>query len=372
MSSTTNVQNLLSNVFRPTFVYNSLSNYYQSRLELVNIDTVSANSVSTYAVNVVDLSNNSYIGGGAGNPNSTLAASGNFRNTFVGTGAGTSSQNVSNGVLVGYLAGSAGGGVGSISLGANTLNGGNSNIYIGYGTGISAGNNNIFIGPNIKYDAVNLPSNTSNTLIIGNGGTPTIIGDLVGHRVGLNMSSLPDTDLQLTLDVNGYARIQNGYLGINTVPSDYTLDVNGNMQVSDGYGVLTFTRDSSGASRTSLAGIVNPTGTVPSIGVATLQVSDGFFSASGTTGSMATNDTSNIGVWKKGIVIVSVQDTATSANYVGQMSMVRLTGSTYTVVDISSNVANATITATDGNIILTSTAATTRIYTYSITYFPLP
>ena len=358
MSSTTNVQNLLSNVFRPTFVYNVVAGNYQTKLELVNIDTVSANTVSTYAV-MVDLSSNSYIGGGAGNPNSTLAASGNFRNTFVGTGAGTSSQNVSNGVLVGYLAASAGGGVGSISIGANTLNGGSSNIYIGYGTGISAGNNNIFIGPGIANSGT-LPSNTSNTLVIGNGGTPTIIGDLTGHRVGFNMSSLPATDLPLTLDVNGYARIQNGYLGINTVPGDYTLDVNGNMQVSDGYGVLTFTRDgpettTPGVSRTSLTGIVNATGALPSVGIATLQVSDGYFSATGAT----TGSTTTIPL-KKGMFMVSAISNLTVHGYVG----ISYDSSNQTVV--SSNAGGGLITSNAGNV----TIATNT--TWTVTYFPSP
>jgi hypothetical protein len=377
MSSTSNVQNLLSNVFRPTFVYNTLSNYYQTKLELINIDTISANTITAFAANISDSRSNAYIGSGTGNPNSALDSSSNVNNTFVGTNAGASSQNVSNGVLVGYLAASAGGGVGSISLGANTINGGNSNIYIGYGTGISAGNNNIFIGPGITSSGT-LPSNTSNTLIIGNGGTPTIIGDLVGHRVGINMSNLPVTIPLLTLDVNGFARIggvvPNGGLGINRAPGDFTLDVNGNMRVSDGYGLLRFSNDASGVSRTSISGIVGAGsggGAPAAVGIATLQVADGFFSASGTTDTMSNGELSNIGVWKKGIVAVSVQDVATSDNYVGQMSMVRLIGSTYTVVDISSNVSNATITATDSNIVLTNNGGESRTYTYSITYFPL-
>ena len=122
----------------------------------------------------------------------------------------------------------------------------------------------------------------------------------------------------------------------------------------------------------TLEGITNAGGSPAAVGIATLQVSDGYFSASGTTGSMASAATSNIGVWKKGIVMVSVQDTANSTNYVGQISMVRLTGSTYTVVDISSNVANATITASTSNIVLTNSAATSRTYSYSITYFAMP
>jgi hypothetical protein len=169
------------------------------------------------------------------------------------------------------------------------------------------------------------------------------------------------------LDVNGYARIgtnQIGGLGINTNPLDYTLNVNGNMRVSDGYGTMTFTNDVSSNSVTTITPVISNK-------TATLQVNDGFFSVSGITGTLGSGSNSNIGVWKKGIVMVSTQDTATSDNYVGQLSMVRLTGSTFTVLPMSSNASNATITANGSNIVLTNNGGAGRSYTYSITYFPL-
>ena len=52
--------------------------------------------------------------------------------------------------------------------------------------------------------------------------------------------------------------------------------------------------------------------------------------------------------------------------------MVCLTGSTYTVGTISSNVANATITASTSNIVLTNNGGASRTYNYSITYFAMP
>jgi hypothetical protein len=134
--------------------------------------------------------------------------------------------------------------------------------------------------------------------------------DLSNNYFGLNLSNP-----SYTLDVNGYARIGTnsiGGLGINTNPLDYTLNVNGDMQVSDGYGVFRVTHDSSGYSRTSLSGIVNAGGSPPGIGIATLQVNDGYFSASGTTtaGGTATAP------FKKGLIMMSAGNGNTSESYI--------------------------------------------------------
>ena len=348
MSSTTNVQNLLSNVFRPTFVYNVVAGNYQTKLELVNIDTVSANTVSTYAVKVVDSNSNAYIGSGAGNANSTMTSSSNFSNTFVGTNAGAGSQNVSNGVLLGAYAASAGGGIGSISVGASTLNGGSSNIYIGYQTGISAGNNNIFIGPDIKYVAGGLASNTSNTLIVGSGATPTIIGDLVGCRVGINMSNLPVTSPSNTvLDVNGYARIgtnQNGGLGINRMPGNFSLDVNGTMRVTDGGSVLTFS---------NFLTTISNTASYPDSN-ATLQVTGGFFSATGAGGSIPL---------KKGLFTVTAIEGSVWHVYTG---IALSTSSQVLVSQFKNDPSTAFITTTGSSVTVSGSV------NWSVTYFPSP
>jgi hypothetical protein len=355
MSSTSNVQNLLSNVFRPTFVYNVVAGNYQTKLELVNIDTVSANTVSTYAVKVADSNSNAYIGSGAGNPNSTMTSSSNFSNTFVGTGAGTGSQNVVKGVLLGAYAASAGGGTGSISIGASTLNGGSSNVYIGYQTGISAGNSNIFIGPDIKYVAGGLASNTSNTLIIGSGATPTIIGDLVGCRVGINMSNLPVTSPSVTMDVNGYARIgtnQNGGLGINRMPGNFSLDVNGTMRVTDGGSVLTFS---------NFLTTISNTASYPDSN-ATLQVTGGFFSATGSAAYPAPNSSVPL---KKGLFTV----TAISGDSYHVYTGVAFSTSSQAKVSEFSNLLPI------GTTFITSTGSSVLVeqgLTWTVTYFPSP
>jgi len=383
--STTNVQNLLSNVFRPTFVYDIGNQVYRTKLELLNIDTVSANMVSTFFASVGDARSNVYVGLGAGNPYSNMVSSSNYYTTFVGAGAGFGSSNVSNSVFLGYNAGQ--GSVNStntIAIGSNADGDGSNNIYIGAGAGMSgaAGTSNIFIGHGNTLTGVTKqfllgplvgqpPSSLTNSL----GSNYLLGGDFASNRLGINLSNPT-----YNLDVNGYARIGTnsvGGLGVNTNPLDYTLNVNGDMQITDGYGRLRLTHDNNGSatagySRMTLEGITNSGGSPAAVGIATLQVSDGYFSASGTTGSMGSAATSNIGLWKKGVVIVSVQDTATSANFVGQTHMVCLTGTTYTVNVMASNVANATITASTSNIVLTNNGGASRTYTYSITYFALP
>jgi len=384
--STTNVQNLLSNVFHPTFVYDTTNLVYKSKLELVNIDTVSANTVSTYFVSVGDANSNVYVGIGAGNPNSNLTMSSNVNNTFVGFGAGSGSFNVSNAVFIGYNAGQgSANSTNTIAIGSNADGDGSNNIYIGAGTGLTgqAGLSNIFIGQGVNPSGLftkqfllgPLVSQPANSLTHSLSPNYLLGGDFASNRLGINLSNPT-----YNLDVNGYARIGTnsvGGLGINTNPVDYTLNVNGDMQVSDGYGVFRFTHDlaastTPGVSRTSISGIVNAGGSPAAVGVATLQVSDGFFSASGSV-TIGPSAGATIGVWKKGITLVSAQDAASSTNYASEMDLVLLTSTTYTLVPmVSCNSTTTTIAQSTSNIRLSNTTAGSLTYTYSITYFASP
>jgi hypothetical protein len=228
---------------------------------------------------------------------------------------------VKNGVFIGYRAGyGASNSSNSISIGANTLNGGNSNIYIGYATGIATGSNNIFLGAGVS----NGGASTCNTLIVGSGANTMLFGDLVNRRLAVNQTSLADPSTFIVFDVNGYTRIGPpasgvGGLGINTNPGQgFTLDVNGNARISSN-----------------------------------LQVSNGFYSLTGVS----------TGVYqiplKKGMFMVSAFSNGSTHGYVG------IASSTSAQVVVSSN-AGGVITS-NGSFV--SVPANT---TWTITYFPSP
>jgi hypothetical protein len=349
---------------------------FKTNLELINVDTVSANKVSSFFASIGDSQCNVYVGIGSGNAYSSMVSSSNSNTTFLGPGAGNTTSNVRNSVFIGYNAGqnSTGGSSNTIAIGTSTDGDGTQNIYIGANTGVSnsIGSNNIFIGHDITISNF---TNNSNQLLVGTlVRPPGYIGDnlgsnyLLGGSLSSNCLGINLSNPSYTLDVNGYARIgtnQIGGLGINTNPLDYTLNVNGNMRVSDGYGTMTLTNDVNSNSVTTITPVLPNK-------IATLQVSDGFFSTSGTTGTVGSGSTSNIGVWKKGITMVSVQDISNFSNFGSRLAMVTLSNTTYIVTSMSSINSNLTITNdSTSNIILSNSGGVGRSYTYSITYFPL-
>jgi hypothetical protein len=194
--------------------------------------------------------------------------------------------------------------------------------------------------------------------------------DLSNNYFGLNLSNP-----SYTLDVNGYARIGTnsiGGLGINTNPLDYTLNVNGDMQVSDGYGVLRFT-NSNGNSTT----IISNTASYPTSN-ATLQVTGGMFSVRGVTAAVPQGvNPVNIGVWKKGVTMVCVNDSVTNISYCAGTFAVLISNSSYNVYVIASNSGGGlgfgSPPFTTSNIQFFNSGGTNNaLFNYVITYFPTP
>jgi hypothetical protein len=342
-------QNLLSNVFKPTYVYDTVSQTYSTRLEIVNIDTVSANTVSAFTAAVGDAFGNVYVGINSGNSYSNRL--GNSNVTALGVNAGQGSSGSSRAIFIGYGAGTGSvNSIDTIAIGANTIASGSGNIYIGTGTGSTSGTSNIFIGENI-----NPPGAPTNLLLIGEGNNYAIAADmsLTPPNVGIGTSSPIHT-----LDVNGYMQIgldSRGSLGINASPYDYTLNVNGEMQVSDGYGIFRFSNDGASNSLTTLDVTGSWTG-----GTATLGVTGGYFSYRGIL--PATGTATSIGVMRPGLVLISVQTAGGDYDtFYGMFS---------TAIHQITRSSNVTMISFAGTAIKIDNGASSGSMSWVITYFP--
>jgi hypothetical protein len=334
MSSTSGIQNLLVNVFRPVYTYNAATTnaIFVPQLEMSNINTYSGNSISVFTAAVGDSASNVYVGSNSGNVYTNTQFSSN--NTAVGYGAGSNISNVSNSSYFGFNAGAGAGGASNvIGIGANVGGAGISNIFIGNGTK-STGNGNILIGHGIDIGAGN------NTLRLGS----TVYGNLATNWIGIGTSS--PSDINSRFDVSGNARVQ-GQMGINTTPTR-TLDVNGDFRATDAsLNALDFTggvtRSSGGFASVRGSNLINPTGSIV------------------------------IGTLKRGIINISTVDIATSANRsafivfdsdIGVTTPELLVSTTTGTLDITFNTSNIQISNSSGSTPITAA--------WSITYFPLP
>lgn len=343
MSSTVNVQNLLTNVFRPVYTYDipvgATVAVYTPKLEMSNIDVYSGNAVSVQRANIGDANSNVYVGSNAGNePTLTRNC---FRNTAVGYNAGNLMSNVSNSVYLGFNAGN--GAVSSsnvIAIGANSIAAGSNNIYIGQGTG-GSGSNNIFIGSGINPN----PSVSSKLLVGPTTSAITIAADFSTKWVGLGGTQSPAYNND-KLDISGNTYIL-GKLGINNDPQDYTLNVSGQAKIDDGTGSLL------------VAG-----------GVAT--ATNGFASATGTQSNVTTGQEPVIGSLKKGVIVVSAQDTGDITNYDSKTVYCPDPTDGSVAVSMSSNVQSGEVSiGFAGSNIKVINGTGPRDIQWSITYFPL-
>lgn len=349
MSSTTNVQNFLVNVFRPVYTYDSTTTLFTPKLELSNIDNYSGNTISVFSAAVGDSNNNVYVGSNAGNPYTTTKLCRNV--TALGYGAGSNISNVSNSTYVGYYAGnSAQLASNVVAIGANTNGNGISNVYVGTGTG-SGGNSNVFLGAGTTGSG-------SGSILIGPGlsdgstnavfklGQTYLTGNMTTKWLGLGTASPYDANNRMDISGNLYVL---GQQGLNMVPVR-TLDVNGNFRSSDANGTMDFN-----------LGVTKTTG--------------GFASTTGTIVNAGAPSLTNIGTLKKGVILVSAQDTAnTTTHYESVMAYCSDAANGTYVTDMTSNVQSGNVTVvfeSGGSNIQISNTTSSRSIGWSITYFPL-
>lgn len=359
MSSTSNAQNLLTNVFRPSFQYDTVNQLYSTKLEMSNIDTITANTVSVFTAAVGDSNSNVYVGVGAGNTFSNASTKVTSNNLAIGVLAGTNINHASNSVFLGYNAGAnAVTSVSTVSIGASSKGDGSSNVYIGAGTGplTGIGSNNIFIGAGVTSSTA-----TSNALKIGT----AVTADMTNKFFGL-WNATPTHALDVNGDVVISTPALGGHLGINTDPGVYNFKVNGNFYASDGNGALELINPGTSNSLLSFTNVIAG-------GIASVRGSGGFYSAQGTTVSLAQNATAIIGKWQKGGVDIYAKDANGVDNYIAQRFFCLIsTNGSVTVRSTDSTTYNVTIgTSTSSNIILTNTADSNVTYNYTIIYFPV-
>jgi hypothetical protein len=330
MSSTSGIQNLLVNVFRPVYTYDTTTLLFTPKLELSNVDTYSGNTISVFTAAVGDSASNVYVGSNAGNVYSNVRACSNV--TAIGYGAGSNISNVSNSTYLGFYAGASDVCSSSvIGIGVNSGGGGVSNIFLGNATR-ATGSGNILIGHGINIGA------GSNTLRVGS----TVYGDLSKNWIGIGTNTQADSNTRLDVSGNTYIK---GQVGINITPGTRTLDVNGDFRAQD-------------ASMNSLDfrnGVTSSSG--------------GFVSVQGTS---TVGHTSNVSIatLKKGLALIAVSSGA--ANFDGQSVFVLDTTSP-TVSNLSSNKsATTTVNFTSNSINISNTTGGSLSYAWTVTYFPLP
>jgi hypothetical protein len=343
MSSTTNVQNLLVNVFRPVYTYDATTTLFTPKIELSNIDNYSGNTISVFTAAVGDSNNNVYVGSNAGNPFTTTKLCRNV--TAIGYAAGSNISNVSNSTYLGFNAGAGALSASNVvAIGANTNGNGTSNVYVGTGAG-GPGNSNVFLGSGTTGSG-------SGSILIGPGlttasgsvfklGQNYLTGNMTTKWLGIGTPTPIDPDYN-ALDVSGNLYVL-GQEGINMIPVR-TLDVNGNFRASDAFGSLDFNN-----------GVTSS--------------SSGFSSIRGST---VVGDTGNvsIGTLKNGLAMIAVRSGPT--NFDGRTVYI-LDVDTPTVSNLSSNKSSTTtVNFTSNSINISNTTGGGLTYDWTITYFPLP
>lgn len=213
MSSTSNVQDLLVNVFRPTYQWQAGTGFVPS-LTISNVSEIIATRIKAEQLAISDANANTYIGSNAG------------------VGATTTASNVA----IGYQAmGGASNSSNNVAIGVFSLDGvgfSDSNVAIGDRTDITGrGLKNVLIGPNVTMGDGSYNILIGSDISLGSGnyrfqlGT-LLYGDLSSNRVGI-LTSAPEVDV----DISGMTVFRNK-VGIQTTTPNYSLDVNGSIYAS--------------------------------------------------------------------------------------------------------------------------------------------
>lgn len=361
MSSTTNIQNLLVNVFRPSYTYNTTSSNFVPTLELSNVDKVVANTLVGLTATIGDANSNVYIGLNAGNAYNNLRSC--FNNVALGVFAGNAISNVSNGIYIGYGAGqNAVGARNVIAIGTNAGGAGTSNIHLGNQTQ-STGSNNVLIGNGISV------STGSNTLRIGR--YPNIAGDLSSGWVGFGGLTAPLWDLA-KVDISGYTSVFGG-LGINNDPTEASLNINGNLQLENGDSRLNLDFVNSNARTEMRLSRYDASCNAPQIIVdGHMNAVSGFRSLTGTIDVPGTTDIS-IALLQKGSIIISAQDiSSTSANYASKYIYVPDPTGVTLPINLATGTSNVANIVYSGPAIQIRNSALSNVqFQWSVTYFPI-
>ena len=313
MSSTTGVQNLLVNVFRPYYTYDTGSALFTPKIEMSNIDVYTGNSIAVTTLSFGDAFQNVYVGSNSGNI--ATAPRNSSGNVAVGYGAGQGISNTTNSIFIGIATGGAALGASNVvAIGANTKVGSSAlnSVLIGAGVDVSGGSSNIVVGAGTSAFG-------SNNILIGN----AILAGASTNAFRVGSSYL-------------YGDLSNNWLGVGmptASASDVKLDVSG-----------------------------------------VAQVTNGLSSSRGTITAAAIGSTNTIATLKKGVILVSAQDASTTAHY--QTIQVYCpdptSGATTTAMTNVVQSGEVSILFPSSSNIQISNATTSRNIAWSVTYFPLP
>jgi len=336
--NTTGIQNYLSNVFRPIYVYDAGTTNFTGQLTMSNIENYTGNTITVSNVSVSSFGQNVFVGASAGIPYNITTANVS-KVTALGYGAASNISNDSNSIYIGWYAGSSGSNSANvISIGANSGGNGAENIFIGTDTG-SVGTNNILIGHRIDI------SSSSNQLRIGSSNKIPIAADISRNWVGLG-GALTPSYVYSTLDVSGNA-VFTGNVSINKDSGGRTLDINGNFRTMDAsLNTLDF---SNGITRSSKG-----------------------FATDMSTVTLASGGTVDIGTLRRGITALTVSALTGGAynsrfityndNYSTVASMGSATSGTPPAFNFT---ASNTIQLSNGT-------GASNTFSWSVTYFPSP